>query len=161
MPMRSIPCAARPITWAGLVLLLSCGGSSASPAAPAAGGAPDDSRRAALKGAEVFDADGRPIACVQPRNDCPDVPPDTPFLDRCRLGGYQVRKCGCASLCSGDVSAAKRYFDPAGNGKDCEPARTDCDAPPASTAFQDACNDRGFKLAQCGCEWLCSGNTAK
>jgi hypothetical protein len=157
--MRSDDCARLS---AALVFLLSCGGTTSGPAAPAPGGeAPDTSRRGALEGAEVFDSDGRPVKCEPPRASCPDVPPDTAFLDRCRLGGYQVRKCGCADLCAGDVSAAKRYFDASGNGKDCTPARADCDAPPASTAFQDACTDRGFKLAQCGCEWLCSGNTTK
>lgn len=60
-------------------------------------------------------------------------------------------------MCSGDVSAARRGFDAAGAAKVCEPARTDCDVTPARAAFQDACAERGFKLSQCGCEWLCSG----
>jgi hypothetical protein len=137
---------------------LSCGGQPTAPvtapptpsaAVPAAGAEPDK--------ATVYDAAGRPHVCGKQRPVCPEVERDTAFLDRCRLGGFQVRVCGCSELCSGDVSAAGRGYDPAGNAKVCEPARTDCEVAPARAAFQDACAERGFRLSQCGCEWLCSG----
>jgi hypothetical protein len=107
--------------------------------------------------AKVFDERGTPLACAPPKTDCPEEP-TSPFLDRCRLAGFRVRPCGCASFCTGNVAALGRHYDAAGQPMECAPARADCTPPQASSAFQDACTERGFRLDVCGCEWLCSGD---
>jgi len=61
----------------------------------------------------------------------------------------------------GDVSKARKHYDSEGHAMACDPISNDCDAPPASAAFQDACSDKGYKLEACGCAWLCSGNPMK
>jgi hypothetical protein len=92
-----------------------------------------------------------------PRQGCPKTKPDADFLEQCRLRGYQTRRCGCATLCSGNVSVAKPHYDAAGQAKACEPAAPDCQPPETSATFQDACNEAQHRLVQCGCEWLCDG----
>lgn len=114
-----------------------------------------------LAQASVYDARGRSATCDAPRDDCAAAPADRDFLEACSLAGFQIRRCGCASLCTGDVTAFRRHFDAEGHGKECAPTDAACEAPPAKAAFQDACTERGGRLAQCGCEWLCSTNPAK
>jgi hypothetical protein len=139
---------------------LHCGG-GAGPGAAGPAHSPEQGPSAALTDATVFDARGTKQTCAAPREDCGQDRTDRDFLDQCSLHGYQVRRCGCNSLCTGDVSGAKRHYDAAGNAKDCAPAKPDCTMAPVATRFQDACSEKGFKMSQCGCEWLCSGNVAK
>lgn len=136
---------------------LSCGGQPATPVTAPPTPASVTPSGPALDKANVYDVAGQPSLCAKPKATCPSVDRDTAFLDRCRLGGFQVRVCGCSELCTGDVSAGRRGWDATGTAKVCEPARSDCDVVPARAAFQDACAGRSFKLSQCGCEWLCSG----
>ncbi|EYF02849.1 hypothetical protein [Chondromyces apiculatus] len=131
---------------------------SASPDQPLL--APTPSK--ALHPTKVYDARGTALSCTPPQASCPPVAPDLAFSDRCALGGYRIVQCGCSSLCTGDVSRdPKRYYDASGQMKPCEPAVPDCDPPPASAAFQDACIGGGRHLQVCGCEWLCTGNFTK
>jgi hypothetical protein len=109
----------------------------------------------------VYDAAGHAGTCALPQPNCPPATPERDFLDRCRLAGFQVRQCGCEQRCSGDVTAATRHWDAAGNPKECAPARADCTPPPAPASFQDACAEKGHRLDVCGCTWLCSGNPTR
>jgi hypothetical protein len=109
----------------------------------------------------VYDAAGNASVCAPPKPGCPEAKPDPDFLDHCRLAGFQVRQCGCEQRCSGNVAAATRHYDAAGNPRECPPARADCTPPPAPASFQDACAEKGYRLDTCGCEWLCSGNPKK
>jgi len=156
----------------GMILVLSACGSAGGgggvvpgPTAevPPPGGAPPDmkSKFDQVAQAKVYDEKGNAAPCSPPRQDCPAVPVERAFLDRCRLAGFQVRQCGCASRCSGDVSAAGRRYDAGGQAKECAPAKEECTPPQASGAFQDACTEKGYRLEVCGCEWLCSGNPVK
>lgn len=130
-----------------------------TPSSVAAGARPSPkSRLDEIAGSHVYDARGAASVCAPPQASCPEEDPDRPFLDRCRLAGFQVRRCGCSLLCSGDASAALRHYDAAGNPADCAPARADCTPPQAPAAFQDACAEKGYRLDTCGCAWLCSGN---
>jgi hypothetical protein len=147
-----------------LALLSGCGGAGPAPApvrAPdetPAPGKPEPPPKSALV---VFDEKGPAPSCAPAKAECPDAPPPTAFLDRCRLAGFRVRQCGCDQRCTGDVSAAGRRYDASGQLKECSPARPECTPPQASSAFQDGCTERGFKLEVCGCEWLCSGDFRK
>jgi hypothetical protein len=149
---------------AGLVAgLAACAGPTPSPTPPApppeAPATPSASPRSAL---QVFDEKGQPSPCPSPKAECPEASPPTSFLDRCRLAGFRVLQCGCEQRCTGDVSGAvRRYYDAAGQQKECAPAHADCTPPEASPKFQDACSERAFRLEVCGCEWLCSGNFRK
>jgi len=140
-----------------------CGGSSQQGPAtqPGAHPATITSATSPIAGSRVFDAHGHGQACEAPRKNCPQETPNTEFTDRCKLAGFRVLLCGCENVCSGDVTAAGRYFDAAGHPKECEQARADCAVAEASTAFQDACSERAHRLRQCGCEWLCSGDPTK
>lgn len=109
----------------------------------------------------AYDAQGKSKVCAAPAADCAQVSTDRDLADRCSLAGYRMVQCGCEMLCMGDVSKAGQHFDAEGNAKACEPAKQDCEAPPASAAFQDACNEKGYKLEVCGCAWLCTGNPTK
>jgi hypothetical protein len=142
-----------------LVLLLGgCGAPAKSQPPPATPPpAPSSTPLAAVEGATVFDASGAATTCAPPRADCPESHTDPDFTDRCRLGGFQIRRCGCAEYCSGKVGANKNYYDASGAEKACAPAQKDCTPPETSAAFQDACNDGGQHLVVCGCEWLCDG----
>ncbi len=141
-----------------LLLLGACGApaTSAPPkAAPAP--APGSTPLAAVEGATVYDAAGVASKCAPPRSDCPAQHESRNFEDQCRLGGFQIRRCGCRDYCSGKVTAQKKYYDAAGTEKECAPAQQGCNPPETSAAFQDACNDGGHHLVTCGCEWLCDG----
>lgn len=151
--------------------LAACGGAGASdgaksPSEGEAGGAPRAAVTAAkmrgdLPGATVYDAQGAGRACEPPREpaQCPDAPNNLELRDKCRLAGFQTRRCGCEVFCAGNVAAkgSGMFYDASGAAKACEKEAESCSAPPPSAAFQDACNDRGHKLKVCGCEWLCSG----
>lgn len=156
----------------GLVLLAGCAGAAPSPSRP-----PEPplaqlgSRPAPIKprgrledvaAARVFDEQGNASTCVPPqapqRAACPALPVSSPFLDQCRLAGFQVRQCGCEARCGGNVAALNRHYDADGRLEECAPARDDCTPPQAGAAFQDACTERGYRLDVCGCAWLCSGD---
>jgi len=83
--------------------------------------------------------------------------PARDFLDKCKLAGYRVVRCGCQDYCMGNAGAPQSHYDSKGQAKTCEPVKPDCPAAETSAAFQDSCTDSGHKLVQCGCEWLCSG----
>ena len=138
---------------------------STSLAACAGGSSPpprtEESPLESTRGAKVYDAQGKTRACEAPPAACPEVKRDADLSDRCSLSGYRLVQCGCEMLCTGDTSKAGQHWDSEGNAKACEPAKPDCEAPPASAAFQDACNEKGYKLEVCGCAWLCSGNPTK
>ena len=129
-------------------------------AAPGAGSPPvkPASRLGDLAGVKVFDEQGNASTCGPPKADCPPLPASNDFLDRCRLAGFVVRQCGCEARCAGDVAALSRHYNADGHLAECTPARSDCTPPQASTSFQDACSERGFRLDVCGCDWLCSGD---
>jgi len=141
------------------VLLGACGAPATSQPPPAAPppATPSSTPLTAVEGATVYDAKGAGRTCAPPRSDCPPPRPEPDFTDRCRLGGFQIRRCGCAEYCSGEVVANKKHYDASGAEKDCAPAQKDCTPPETSAAFQDACNDGGHHLVVCGCEWLCDG----
>jgi hypothetical protein len=110
---------------------------------------------------KVYDAKGRSADCALPAETCPAAKPDRDFLDKCKLAGYRVVRCGCEDYCMGNAGAPKAHYDAQGQAKACEPVKPDCPATETSATFQDACTDRGHKLVQCGCEWLCSGPCTK
>lgn len=142
-------------------------GAPAAPPAPtgaAATASGDDEAKtplARVASAKVYDANGASSACAPPSPSCPPLPVERAFVDRCRLAGYQIRQCGCAARCTGDVSAAGRRWDAEGRAKDCAPAQAECAPAAPSVRFQDACAERGYRLEPCGCEWLCSGDPTK
>ena len=146
--------------WLVCVGIVGCGGERAG-GAPAAGprqadqGSPRSPR--SLAEATVYDANGQGKSCGLPGKDCPKVKPNREFLDKCRLRGYQVRRCGCETVCSGNVMAPQPHYDAEGNEKECQPEDPGCTPPDTSAAFQDACNDAHHRLVICGCEWLCDG----
>ena len=162
--------AAAALAAAAALLAAACGPQAPPSMAGSPGGVDDPSRpetvspappRADLAGAKVFDAKGDEHPCPAPAATCPDSAPDRTFLDQCKLAGFQVRRCGCADLCSGNPKSRLLHFDAAGNPKDCAPPGPSCSPPPAPAAFQDACSERGHRLEMCECEWLCSGNPTR
>lgn len=153
------PACSAPSGEAASVAIPRAGGTAAGPAARAS--AAPTTRIDEITGAKVFDPSGNAGTCAPPAADCPPLPVERAFLDRCRLAGFQVRQCGCAARCSGDVAAAGRGYTLDGTPRECAPARPECAPPAAGARFQDACNEKGFRLEVCGCEWLCSGNPAK
>jgi hypothetical protein len=110
-----------------------------------------------LAGATVYDSSGNAKQCVPPQEDCPETKVDREFLDQCKLQGFQIRRCGCETVCSGNAMAPKQHYDAEGNAKECEPEQPDCTPPDTSAAFQDACTAAQHRLVVCGCEWLCDG----
>jgi hypothetical protein len=146
------------VTVAALVVPFIGCGSSSKPADSVTSPAAEH----AVSGGQAYDAGGKARDCATPRNDCAGGSAvNRDFLDQCSLHGYRVIQCGCESLCTGDVSSAKHQYDASGHVKDCAPADASCNATPAPAAFQDACAEKGFKMSQCGCEWLCSGDVTK
>jgi hypothetical protein len=143
-----------------LVVLAACssGRGEAPPASPASEPSPGlpSEPSARLEGATVYDANGQSKSCHPPREDCPKARSDIKFQDRCRSAGYQVRRCGCETVCSGKV-AQRTHYDARGQAQDCAPAQAGCQPPDTPAAFQDACNDAGHHLVTCGCAWLCDG----
>lgn len=142
-------CALAFLAWA-------CGASN-PPASSPAPEPPPPRTPATLAEAEVYDASGAVRACEEPKKECPDATKDVKFLDQCRLQGYQVRRCGCEQLCSGNAMAFKPHYDERGNEKECVDEDPACTPPNTSAAFQDACTDAHHRLVICGCEWLCTG----
>jgi hypothetical protein len=110
-----------------------------------------------LVDATVYDGAGNAMKCGAPLENCKNASADTAFFDRCRLAGFQVRRCGCESYCSGKVASQNLAYAADGASKPCAPANVTCAPPDTSAAFQDACTDAGHRLEVCGCEWLCSG----
>jgi hypothetical protein len=137
---------------AALCATVSCGG-SAPPARQPTDGPRDPDE---LKGMTVYDADGNQQTCQRPARDCPPKAPNREFMDACTLAGYRTVKCGCETQCTGKVD--RQVYDAAGQAKACAPVDESCTPPPVGAAFQDACIERGYHLAQCGCEWVCSGD---
>jgi hypothetical protein len=128
----------------------------------AEGNRPKTSLRGDLRNATVYDAQGNQRACGPVETTCPPIAPDLAFQDQCRLGGFQVRQCGCDVVCSGNIAKNPRqFYDANGNPSACDEPDPACDPPPASAAFQDACIEKGHHLKTCGCSWLCSGNPVK
>jgi hypothetical protein len=144
------------VAWALLLSLAGgCGAASTPASSPATSGPRDAS---ALEGATVYDATGAASSCRPPSESCPPAAAaNREFLDRCKLGGYQVRRCGCEDVCTGNVMQAKPHYDANGTAKECQPPDLDCAPPETSAAFQDACTGVRRKLVVCGCEWLCTG----
>jgi hypothetical protein len=115
-----------------------------------------------LREAEVYDATGQSKACEPQSDQCAAPKTDTDLQARCTLAGFRMVHCGCEMLCTGKPQAAeKMMYDAEGKAKGCAKPSAECSPPPASAAYQDACNDKGYKLEVCGCEWLCSGNPTK
>jgi hypothetical protein len=162
---------ASPRLYAAAVLALvafpACGAPATTSAPPAPPKAQVDAPASAKPGGapqgtlKVFDERGPAPVCAPPKAECPATQPPSAFLDRCRLAGFRIQKCGCDLRCTGDVSALARHYNAAGQLTECAPARTDCSPPQASAAFQDGCSEHGYRLEVCGCEWLCSGNFRK
>lgn len=161
------------ILWAILALAAACacGASGAQPdpaAAPMAapGGAGlrviKPEMRGDLERATVYDARGQSRRCEAPPPECPPEAPEREFLDHCRMSGYQIRLCGCESMCTGNAAATpKRHYNAAGSAQECIPAKEDCTPAAASAAFQDACTEEGHRLQMCDCQWLCSGKPGR
>jgi len=68
---------------------------------------------------------------------------------------------GCAK--GRDVKSAskedKLAFDESGKGKKCDTPKSNCDeVKDPSLDFKEKCREAGFRIKQCGCENLCSGN---
>lgn len=169
MPIRkAIP---RLASLTAAVALAACGGPSENTptrSPDAAGGDPAKPQpikpilRGDLDAATVYDATGTPRACGPAESTCPPVAPNLQFQDQCRLAGFQVRQCGCETVCSGNIAKKpKQYYDASGNASPCDEPDAACNPPPASAAFQDACIEKGHHLKTCGCSWLCSGNPVK
>jgi len=159
----SILCALLPLAVTG-----ACGASGAQadppPAPAAASGSARGLRvikpelRGDLEHAMVYDVHSQSRRCEAPRPECPPEAPDREFLEHCRLSGYQVRLCGCESMCTGNAAATPNlYYNELGNAQECIPAKEDCAPGVASAAFQDACTEQGHHLQMCDCRWLCSG----
>jgi hypothetical protein len=152
-----------PLLAVGLLLAACAGASGTAPSSERGGdqqkpgNLPEDHPARALIGATVYDARGATQVCASPQPSCPDAPRDVDFLDRCRLRGFQVRQCGCAQLCTGNVAQEKAHYNVQGKRVECAPERPDCTPRDTSAAFQDGCTDAGHKLVVCGCEWLCDG----
>jgi hypothetical protein len=156
---------------AAALALPACGSSADSARPPAAASSNQDpgekaatTLRGDLSTATVYDATGTARACEPPNLDCAPAAGDREFRDQCKLAGFQVRQCGCAVVCSGNIaaaSAAKKYYDAAGAAQACDPPDADCTPPPAKAAYQDACAERGHRLQICGCAWLCTGDPTK
>jgi hypothetical protein len=170
---RPYPLIAAIAAIAAALALPACGssGDSARPPATASTSSDQDpyakaatTVRGDLGAATVYDATGAARTCEPPNPDCAPAAGDRDFRDKCKLAGFQVRQCGCAAVCSGNiaaVSAAKKYYDAAGAAQACEPPQADCEPPPAKAAYQDACAERGHRLQICGCAWLCTGDPTK
>lgn len=141
-----------------LAACLLCGCAPAPPRSPPPTAEPASPRSPeTLATAQVYDETGEARACDTPKKICPDSPKNAKFLDKCRLRGYQVRRCGCEELCSGNAMVFKPHYDQDGNAKECTDEDPSCTPPNTSAAFQDACTDAHHRLVICGCEWLCSG----
>ncbi len=116
----------------------------------------------ALRETKVYDASGQAKACEPQSSSCASAVTNPDLAARCSLAGYRMVQCGCEMSCMGKPQPAeKMMYDAGGNAKACAKATSDCSPPPASAAFQDGCNDKGYRLEVCACEWLCSGNPAK
>lgn len=145
---------ATPLIALSLLLTLACAGGGASAAHSPE---PAQSSGKTLMG---YDAEGQASACEAPREECADAERNPDFIDRCRLAGYRVLRCGCDERCAGNVKKQEAFFDAVGKQRSCEPEQAGCTPPETSAKFQDACTDARHKLVVCGCEWLCNGPLA-
>lgn len=146
---------------AGWLLLgvLGCGGAAGAGGGATAG---DANASARVREVNVFSSTGESKTCEPPEKECTAPKSDPDLRARCSLAGFRMVQCGCEMYCMGKPQAAeKMVYDANGNAKACAKPEEDCTPPPAGAAFQDACNDKGYRLETCGCEWLCSGNPAK
>lgn len=137
---------------------LGCGGATGTGAAPSG----DRHTPNQMREVNVFNGAGEVKTCEPPEKECAAPKSDPDLRARCSLAGFRMVQCGCEMYCMGKPQAAeKMLYDAEGHAKACAKPQDDCSAPPASAAFQDACNDKGYRLETCGCEWLCSGNPTK
>jgi hypothetical protein len=142
-------------------LLVGCGASASSSSSGDVANVPSNVPSNARE-TKVFDASGQAKTCEPPSKECAAPTMNSDLQARCTLAGFRMAQCGCEMLCMGKPQPAeKMLYDAAGNTKACAKASNECTPPSASAAFQDACNDKGYRLEVCGCEWLCSGNPAK
>lgn len=80
------------------------------------------------------------------------------------LGIAFVMSSALAACAPGrDVKSAgkedKLAYDESGKGKKCETPSSSCDeVKEPSLDFQEKCRENGFRMKQCGCDNLCSGN---
>lgn len=56
--------------------------------------------------------------------------------------------------------AGQKVFDASGKELSCTPPEKGCVPPDAPLEFKDQCKLGGFRLMQCGCAMVCTGNTA-
>ena len=132
-----------------------CGGaSSAGPGAPAATSSEEPRHPAA---GTVYDAHGEGKTCAPPQDGCATSKRNPDFTDKCRLRGFQTIRCGCETMCTGNVMNKELFYDAAGGTRECAPVDDACTPPETSAAFQDACANAHHRLVTCGCEWLCDG----
>lgn len=63
---------------------------------------------------------------------------------------------------SGDPIAGTPAYDASGTKHACTPPKPSCpDATGANVDFKDRCRLAGYRVMQCGCDELCTGNVAK
>lgn len=138
-------------------LLVGCGASAATSQPGEVANGTSTARES-----KVYDVLGQAKTCEPPSKECAAPATNVDLQARCTLAGFRMMHCGCEMLCMGKPEPAeKMLYDMEGNAKPCAKPSNECTPPPASAAYQDACNDKGYRLQVCGCEWLCSGNPAK
>lgn len=132
-----------------------CGGTSSGGPGASTPAASEQRRHPAAR--TVYDAKGRGKTCDPPKDGCAASRPNPDFTDKCRLRGFQVLRCGCEMVCTGNVMQRELFYAADGSTKGCAPIDDACTPPETSAAFQDACADARHRLVTCGCEWLCDG----
>ena len=60
-----------------------------------------------------------------------------------------------------DAPKGPEVYDAAGQEQKCEPVQQDCPPVAPDREFLDACKLAGYRVIQCGCESLCSGDPTK
>lgn len=106
---------------------------------------------------EVYDEKGHAKSCTPPSEGCEPKKSNPDFTDQCALRGYRTMRCGCETVCTGNVMAPSAHYDARGRSMECAPVDSSCTPPETSATFQDACADAHHRLVVCGCEWLCDG----
>ncbi len=86
-------------------------------------------------------------------------------MDCLRVLGFAFVIASVAAGCAPgrDVKSAgkedKLAFDESGKGKKCDTPSSSCEeVKEQSLDFQEKCREAGFRMKQCGCESLCTGN---
>lgn len=106
----------------------------------------------------VWDEEAKGFECDRPQSQCEEVEdPSLDFKERCRNAGYKIRQCGCRNACTGNINGERVAYDYKNVEKRCPKTDDKCEAPETRAAFQDACDEAGHQLVECGCDWLCSG----